>query len=374
MHLDMQNYQNFQTLKKLIKEFMPNNQITYSSAINEALNFSMKKDKNMICYGLGVTDPKNIFSTTKDLEKNFGSNRVFDVPTSENALTGISIGAALNKVRSVVSHQRLDFFLLAMDQLVNSAAKWHYMFGSKTPIPITIRLIIGRGWGQGPTHSQNLQSWFNHIPGLKVVMPTFANDARDALISSIFDPNPVIFLEHRWLHENKETKKRIGKIKKIKSKICLKGKDVTIVSTSYLTIEALRAATFLKKNYNINAEIVDLISVKPLDLNTILRSVVKTKNLIVADTGFDTGSIANDIIYQVMSSNKKNIVKSFPKKIAMPDVPEPTSYGLTKNFYIRANKIADEVLLMLKIKKNKNLNLIEPIPHDVPGDWFKGPF
>ena len=111
-----------------------------------------------------------------------------------------------------------------------------------------------------------------------------------------------------------------------------------------------------------------------MDLNTILRSVVKTKNLIVADTGFDTGSIANDIIYQVMSSNKKKIVKSFPKKIAMPDVPEPTSYGLTKNFYIRANKIADEVLLMFKIKKNKNLNLIEPIPHDVPGDWFKGPF
>ena len=136
------------------------------------------------------------------------------MPTSENALTGISIGAALNKVRSVVSHQRLDFFLLAMDQLVNSAAKWHYMFGSKTPIPITIRLIIGRGWGQGPTHSQNLQSWFNHIPGLKVVMPTFANDARDALISSIFDPNPVIFLEHRWLHENKETKKKNWKNKK----------------------------------------------------------------------------------------------------------------------------------------------------------------
>ena len=353
---------------------MLNKQITYSSSINEALKFSMKKDRNMICYGLGVTDPKNIFSTTKDLEKKFGTKRVFDVPTSENALTGISIGAALNNVRSVVSHQRLDFFLLAMDQLVNSAAKWHYMFGSQTSVPITIRLIIGRGWGQGPTHSQNLQSWFNHIPGLKVVMPTFANDARDALISSIFDPNPVLFLEHRWLHENKEIKRKIGNIKKIKSKICSKGKDVTIVSTSYLTIEALRAADFLKKYYNISAEIIDLISIKPLDLNTILKSVRKTNNLIVAYTGFSTGSIANDIIYEVMSSNKKNILKSFPKKIAMPNVPEPTSFGLTKNFYVRANKIVQEVLNILSVKKNNKIVLKEPIPHDVPGDWFKGPF
>ena len=359
---------------KHTREYMQNSKITFSSSINDALKFSMRKDKNMICYGLGVTDPKEIFSTTKDLKKIFGPKRVFDVPTSENALTGISIGAALNNVRSVVSHQRLDFFLLAMDQLVNSAAKWHYMFGSKISVPITIRLIIGRGWGQGPTHSQNLQSWFNHIPGLKVVMPTFANDARDALISSIFDPNPVLFLEHRWLHGNMENKRKIKEIKTIKSKLCSKGKDITIVSTSYLTIEALRAAEFLKKHYNISAEVIDLISIKPLDLNTILKSVSKTKNLIVADTGFSTGSIANDIIYEVMNSSKKNIVRSFPKKIAMPDIPEPTSYGLTKNFYVRANKIADEVIKMMNINKIKNLNLTEPSPHDVPGDWFRGPF
>tara|TARA_B100001121_G_scaffold307308_1_gene328514 strand:+ start:3843 stop:4901 length:1059 start_codon:yes stop_codon:yes gene_type:complete len=352
---------------------MPNNQISYSSSINEALKFSMKKDKNMICYGLGVTDPKEIFSTTRDLKNIFGSKRVFDVPTSENALTGISIGAALNNVRSVVSHQRLDFFLLAMDQLVNSAAKWHYMFGSKASVPITIRLIIGRGWGQGPTHSQNLQSWFNHIPGLKVVMPTFANDARDVLISSIFDPNPVLFLEHRWLHENKDKKKKIKKLKLIKSKICVKGTHITIVGTSYLTIESIRAAKFLKKHYNISAEVIDLISIKPLDLNTIIKSVRKTKNLIVADTGFYTGSIASDIIYDVMNYNK-NITKSHPKKIAMPDVPEPTSYGLTKNFYVRANKIVDEVLKILKVKKKKNIFINESFPHDVPGDWFRGPF
>ena len=179
---------------------MQSKKFKFYEAINEGLDFSLKKDKNLICYGLGVTDPKRIFGTTTNLKEKYGDERVFDVPNSENANTGISIGAALGGVRSVVIHQRLDFFLLAMDQLVNAASKWHYMFGSKRSIPITIRLIVGRGWGQGPTHSQNLQSWFYHIPGLKLVIPTFPNDAKQLLIDSIFDPNPVIFIENRWLH------------------------------------------------------------------------------------------------------------------------------------------------------------------------------
>ena len=155
----------------------------FYEAINEAISQSMEKDADIICYGLGVTDPMGVFGTTLNLEKKFGANRVFDMPTSENAMTGVAIGAALNGIKSIVTHQRLDFFLLAMDQLVNSAAKYHYMFGGQTPIPITIRLIIGRGWGQGPTHSQNLQAWFAHIPGLKVVCPTNARDAKGMLIS-----------------------------------------------------------------------------------------------------------------------------------------------------------------------------------------------
>ena len=190
-------------------------------AINQAIDIAMRIDKKMICYGLGTTDPKAIFGTTKNLEKKFGSRRVFDMPTSENAMTGVSIGAALGGIRSIVSHQRLDFFLLAMDQLVNSAAKWFYTFGY--PVPITIRLIIGRGWGQGPTHSQNLQAWFAHIPGLKVVMPSNPYDAKGLLLTSIFDPNPVVFLEHRWLHNslgffrNSDFRIPIGKAKIVKS-------------------------------------------------------------------------------------------------------------------------------------------------------------
>ena len=349
--------------------------LTYADAINDALQISMKKDKKILCFGLGVTDPKGVFGTTLNLEKKFGSKRVFDVPTSENAITGVSIGAALNGIKSIVTHQRLDFFLLAMDQLVNSAAKWFYMFGSKRSVPITIRLIIGRGWGQGPTHSQNLQSWFNHMPGLKVVMPTFANDAKGLLLSSIFDPNPVIFLEHRWLHNiSSEFKKGDYRVKIGKAKICNKGKDVTIVSMSYLTLEAINAAKYLDDKYRIKAEVIDLRSIKPLDWQSIFKSVEKTGRLLVLDTGFTTGSVAGEIIAKV-SIDKFQKLKTAPVRLAMPDVPEPTSFALTKNFHVSAKDIIKNVLKILKIKNDGNLkDFYLPKFHDQPGDWFKGPF
>ena len=251
---------------------------SFSKAINQALSYSLDKDKNLVCFGLGVTDPKGIFGTTLGLEKKFGSKRVFDVPTSENALTGISVGLALNKIRSVVTHQRLDFFLLAMDQLINNAAKYYYMFGSQTPIPITIRLIIGRGWGQGPTHSQSLQSVFAHIPGIKVVMPTFANDAKNLLISSIFDPNPVLFLEHRWLHQNESfIEKKVVVEKNVKAKRITKGKDLTLISMSYGTIESMKAINFLQQYKKLKIEVIDLRSIKPIDWSTIFKSVKKNR-------------------------------------------------------------------------------------------------
>ena len=138
--------------------------ITFAQAVREALFQAMEMDDSVICYGLGVPDPKGVFGTTLGLRERFGNERVFDMPASENAMTGVAIGASLNGIRPVMTHQRVDFSLLAMDQLVNNAAKWHYMFGGQKSVPITIRLIIGRGWGQGPTHSQSLQSWFAHIP------------------------------------------------------------------------------------------------------------------------------------------------------------------------------------------------------------------
>jgi pyruvate dehydrogenase E1 component beta subunit len=346
----------------------------FSTAINEAIHQAMEVDESVICYGLGVTDPKSVFGTTANLEKRFGSERVFDMPTSENAMTGIAIGAALNGIKSVMTHQRIDFFLLAMDQLVNSAAKWHYMFGSQTSIPITIRLIIGRGWGQGPTHSQNLQAWFAHIPGLKVVMPTTPKDAKGLLISSIFDPNPVIFLEHRWLHNTiGEVPGGDFRVPIGKAKIVRTGVDVTIVSMSYMTIEALHAADYLATQ-GISCEIIDLRTIKPLDWDTVMYSVAKTGRLLALDSGFTTGSVAGEIVARV-AIEVFDKLKVPPARLAMPDVPEPTSYALTKGFYVRAADIAKKIMEMLgKDFSEVSNTLLEPTPHDVPGNWFKGPF
>lgn len=349
-------------------------QINFSTAINQAIVESMRMDDSVICYGLGATDPKGIFGTTSGLEEEFGSKRVFDMPTSENAMTGVAIGAALGGIKSVMTHQRLDFFLLAMDQLVNSAAKWHYMFGSQNSIPITVRLIIGRGWGQGPTHSQNLQAWFAHIPGLKVVMPTTPEDAKGLLMTSIQDPNPVVFLEHRWLHNSiGDVPEGAFEIPLGKARIAKKGSDITIVSMSYMTIEALHAAEFLE-SIGISCEVLDLRTIKPLDWDAVYNSVTKTGRLLALDSGFETGSVAGEIVARV-SMNCFNVLKTCPARLAMPDVPEPTSPALTKGFYIRAEDIAQKVLLMLNRDVNiANNHLKEPTPHDVPGSWFKGPF
>jgi pyruvate/2-oxoglutarate/acetoin dehydrogenase E1 component len=348
--------------------------ITFAKAINEALFTAMELDPAVICYGLGVDDSKGVFGTTLGLQDWFGPERVFDTPTSENAMTGIAIGAALNGVRPVVTHQRLDFFLLAMDQIVNNAAKWHYMFGSQNSVPITIRLILGRGWGQGPTHSQNLQAWFAHVPGLKVVMPTAAADAKGLLLSSIFDDNPVVFLEHRWLHNLEgdvpqgDYRVPIGKAALLKE-----GNDVSIVSLSYMTIEALHAVEALEQQ-GITCDLLDLRALCPIDWETIFTSVRKTGRLVVLDTASVTGSFAGEIIARVVETCFDCLMQS-PRRIALPDFPTPTSPALVRGFYKQAEDVITAVSQVLQRDLViPDLQARRNHPHDVPGDWFKGPF
>ena len=346
---------------------------TFAEAINEAHHVVMESDPSVICFGLGVTDPKAIFGTTRGLVEAFGPERVFDVPTSEAALTGVATGAALGGLRPIMTHQRLDFFLLAMDQLVNAAAKWHYMFGSQTPIPITIRLIVGRGWGQGPTHSQNLQAWFAHIPGLKVVMPSSASDAKGLFISSVRDPNPVLFIEHRWLHQAE------GEVKNGEYEVPLgvgalleEGDDITIVANSIMTTEALRATRALRSQ-GIKCDLIDLRTLRPIDWNLIENSVRKTGRLLAVDSGYKTGSIASEIVSQVMQRNFSHL-KCAPQVVAMPDVPEPTSFGLTRGFHVGSLSIAHAITEICG-RENFPLEVLQESEfHDVPGAWFKGPF
>lgn len=348
--------------------------ISFAQAIRDGLAVSLAKDPGVIVLGLGTDDPRGVFGTTLDLHKQFGSQRVFDMPTSENAMTGIAVGAALTGLRPVLTHQRLDFALLSMDQLVNNAAKWHFMFGGRRSVPLTVRMIIGRGWGQGPTHSQSLQAWFAHIPGLKVVMPSTAEDAKGLLLSSIFDDDPVIFLEHRWLHNIKgdvpsgDYRVPIGKARRLRS-----GDAVTIVAMSYMTIEAVHAVDFLA-THGIACDLIDLRTIKPLDFDAIAESVRRTGRLLALDTGFSTGSVAADIVARITCACWAEL-KDAPQWLAMPDFPEATSPALTKDYHVRAEHIAMAVAKMLgKTVDTGPLVAQRKHPHDVPGDWFTGPF
>lgn len=347
---------------------------TFVQAINQSIHQSMELDQKVLCYGLGVTDPKAVFGTTENLESVFGKDRVFDIPCSENAITGVGVGAALLGYKSIMTHQRLDFFLLAMDQLVNSAAKWNYMFSGNTPIPITIRLILGRGWGQGPTHSQNLQSWFAHIPGLKVVSPSNARDAKGLLTSSIFDPSPVVFLEHRWLHNSKaEVPIESFSIDIGKAKVVRAGSDVTLITSSYLVSEAVDASKYILDEFGISCEVVDIRTVRPLDIETIISSVEKTKRVLCIDPGTASVSVSSDIIYKIIERLDHREIKSI-SQLAMPDIPEPTSYALTKDFYNNADDIVNKVLSMFGYAAIQKPIIRNQEHHDVPGEWFSGPF
>ena len=349
--------------------------IYFSQAINQALVTSMKKNNNVLLIGLGVDDPKGIFETTKGINKIFKTNRVFVFLTSENAMTGIAIGSSLIGMRPVITHQRVEFSLLSMEQIINQAAKWFFMHAGQKSVPLVIRLIIGRGWGQGPQHSQSLESIFAHIPGLKIVCPSTPASAKGLLISSIEDNNPVIFFEHRWLHVMKEfVPKGYYKLPIGRAKVLKKGTDITVISSSYMIIECLRSSKILKE-YSINIELVDLQSLRPLDINTIMKSVKKTKKALVVDNGMINFGISAEIIakiYENLNSNEqKNIIL---KRIGLLDSPIPSSRELAKYNYPNYLTICKIIGKLLK-KKLKNLNKFDDkMPTDQPNENFMGPF
>lgn len=349
--------------------------LKYSEAILEATSQAMEEDPLVYVIGLGATDPKGIFGTTLGLEEKFGSKRVMDMPTSENAMTGIAIGSAIKGMRPIMTHQRSDFMLLAFDQLINNAAKWHFMFNGQMKVPLVIRLIIGRGWGQGPQHSQSLQAFFARVPGIKVVAPAFANDAKGLLLSAIRDNNPVIYLEHRWLHnslgsvEEESFSTPIGK-----ARIVEEGTDITVVASSHMTIEAMKASESLKKA-GVSVDLVDLRSLKPLDIDTIISSVKKTGKLLVLDGDWKMIGIASEIITQVTECGFQYL-KSSPQRLTFPDQYVPTTPALANQYYPTCESIVGKICDMLAIKQDLGtiLSRMTQSPLDVPDVSFMGPF
>ncbi|MEK9183021.1 MAG: transketolase C-terminal domain-containing protein [Patescibacteria group bacterium] len=333
-------------------------EITYAQAVSEAIVLAMERQPEIFVLGEGVDDAAGIFNTTREAFLKFGSKRVEDTPLSENALTGVVLGAAVMGMHPMLVYARDDFMLLAMDQIVNHAAKWSYTYGGRMSAPIILRAIIGRGWGQGPQHSQSLQSLFVHIPGLKVVMPVTPYDAKGLLLSSFKEKCPVIFIEHRWLHkEIGDVPTEYYTIPLGSAKIMRSGDDVTIVAISQMVLEAMKAAAILAEK-GIKAEIIDLRSLKPWDKQTVLTSVTKTGHLVVADTGHLMCGLASEIAATV-AEEAMSYLRAPIKRISLAESPSPTSYKLEEFFYPQAGQIVSAVWEVLG-KNQTQMKEIQP--------------
>lgn len=352
---------------------MTERSLKYSEAICEALDVCLAADPQVFLMGLGAPDPTMLFGTHKGLAEKYGPKRVVDMPISENAMTGVLLGAAQNGMRPVMSHIRLEFAMLAIDQIVNQAAKWHYMFGGKTRAPMVIRMLVGRGWGQGPQHSQSLQSWFAHVPGLKVIMPATAYDAKGLMIAAIEDDNPVVCIEHRWLYNvSGPVPEGHYSVPMGVPKLLRQGNDLTIAASSYMTLEATRAADALRAE-GIEADVLDVHTLNPMDETPIVESVHRTGNLIVADTGWRSAGFAAEISSRVVEQAFSSL-KHAPVRITLPDIPTPTTRALSNYFYPGVEDIKAAARRLTGGRAQPAPTILPGDFLDVPDPEFTGPF
>jgi pyruvate dehydrogenase E1 component beta subunit len=300
------------------------------------------KDKNTLLLGQGVKSPWYVGATATGLLETFGPERIIDTPVSENAMTGAALGASLAGMRTVVVHPRMDFMLYAFDPIINEAANWSYMNGGTMCAPLVIWGIINRGGEQAAQHSQALHALFGHIPGLKVVMPSTPYDAKGLMIAAIADDNPVVYIDDRWLHHTEgEVPREIYEIPIGQGKIRRKGKDITLVSVSYMMLPALEAAETLASQ-GIDVEVIDLRTIKPLDKALIIHSVKKTGRLAVADGGWRSYGIAAEIAAVVLEE-AFTALKGPLVRITLPDAPAPASKTLEQAYYLKAADIVSAI-------------------------------
>ena len=321
--------------------------ISYSQAINETLHQLLEKNKKVFLIGQGITSPWYVGTTTVGLIDRFGPKRVFDTPVSENGVTGLAVGAAIAGMRPIVVHPRMDFMYYAMDQIANHAANWHYMFGGHLHIPLTMWGIINRGGEQAAQHSQALQAIFAHLPGLKVVMPSTPYDVKGLLVASVNDDNPVVFIDDRWLYKYEaDVPEELYSVEIGKGIIRRKGKDVSIVASSFMVYKALDAAVKLEKE-GIDAEIIDLRTIKPMDKKILYESVNKTRRLIVVDAAWKTCGVGAEISATVAESKLATKLKRPIMRITLPDTPAPASCSLENVYYPDDKDIVSTVKKLL---------------------------
>ena len=344
--------------------------ISYVDAIREGTELEMQRDPSVIVFGLDVDDPKAIQGTTRGLVEKFGTARVFGTPLAEDGMTGVAIGMAMAGLRPIHVHIRMDFVLLCMNQLINVAAKAHYMYGGQVTVPLVVRSMIGRSWGQGAQHSQGLYSMFMHVPGIKVVAPTNPHDAKGTLLAAIRDDNPVMYVEHRFLHFQKgPVPEESYVVEPGRARVVQEGSDVTVVGISQALVESVRAARYLEA-VGVSAEVIDPIWLAPLDMDTIVRSVRKTGALCVVDNGWTACGAGAEIVSRVIEALGGDRAIRVLRLGFAPATCPPTP-SLEEHFYPNGRTIAAAVFDLVSGAKKSWMPEERPELAEIE---FRGPF
>jgi len=321
----------------------------YGTAILSAFEYLLATHPEVFVIGQGLWSPWYVGNSMTDLDKKFGVDRIIDTPVSESACTGAAVGASLAGMKPIVVHPRMDFMIYAMDAIVNQAAKWSHMFGGQAHPSVTIRSIINRGGEQGAQHSQALHAWFAHVPGLRVVMPSTVQDARDLLIASVLCPDPVMYIDDRWLYEQEDYLPEVTELDLTLQtpKVSSVGNDITIVGSSHASLLAREGAKILAGE-KISAEVIDVRVLNPFCVEEIIKSVTKTGHLLVVDSGWLSGGFSGEIIAKVAERLPVGYLKKPPRRLALPDAPAPTSRFLERDYYLYPSNVAEAAKQIIK--------------------------
>ena len=321
----------------------------YGTAILSAFEYLLAKYPEVFVIGQGLWSPWYVGNSMTDLDKKFGANRIIDTPVSESACTGAAVGASLAGMKPIVVHPRMDFMIYAMDAIVNQAAKWSHMLGGQAHPGVTIRSIINRGGEQGAQHSQALHAWFAHVPGLRVVMPSTVQDARDLLIASVLCPDPVMYIDDRWLYEQEDHLPEVTELDLAiqKPKVSIEGTDLTIVGSGHASFLAREGEKILI-NEKVSSEVIDVRVLNPFCVEEIIKSVTKTGHLLVVDSGWLSGGFSSEVISKVIERLPLGNLKKPPIRIALPDAPAPTSRLLEEDYYLNVSDVVEAAKQLLK--------------------------
>lgn len=325
---------------------------SYARAVGAALRLLLTQDERVFLAGEDIGTYGGAFGVTDGFLREFGEGRIRDTPISEDAIAGLAVGAAITGMRPVVEIQFSDFIVNAMDAIVNQAAKLHFMYGGNVTVPLVIRAPGGGGTGAAAQHSQSLEAWFAHVPGLKVVLPATVQDAHDLLLASVLDPNPVILLEHKLLYKTEgpfeprarieDTPARLGEAAVLRS-----GSDLTIVAYSIMTVRALEAAEALAEA-GIEAEVVDLRTVRPLDIETVRVSVRKTGRLLVSHEAPSPVGVGAEVAAGVVESDALDYLLAPVRRVCGKDIPIPYARALERAAIPQVDDVVDAAKELMK--------------------------